>query len=327
MSWTKRKQLFSFMVLALAPLTAEAATDVALAPGIKLYETRRYEEARNFLESYAARNPKSADADSYLGRTFVALKKYETGADWLTKAAALAPGQSAIQLWLGRAYGRAIQDASVFKQPGLASRAKDAWEKAIALDPDNLDARDDLVQFYLKAPGVLGGSVDKAREQATEIKKRDLYKGTLASVSVDQHEKDFAAVERGLKETIQKLPAEPRLRIALANFYQSQQKWDASFEVLEAALKTHADSWDALYLMGRGGSISGQRLDRAEECLKRYLGHTPSAEEPPLANAHFRLGLVYQKQGKKPQARTEYQTALRLDPNLKDAKEALAHLG
>ena len=326
MEWKRSLQALALLALTLAPAAARAATDPALTPGIQLFEAKRYDEARKFFESYAARNPKSADADFYLGRTYVQLKKYDEAADWLTKAADLAPGQSAVQLWLGRAYGRAIKDASIFKQAGLASKAQDAWQKAIALDPNNLEARDDLVQFYLQAPGILGGSVAKAREQAAEIKKRDLVKGVQAAVSVAMYEKDTAAAEREYREAIQKAPGEPRLRIALANFYQSQQKWDASFEILDGVLKTDPNRWEALYLVGRGAAASGQRLDRGEECLKRYLAHTPAADEPPLANAHFRLGLIYQKQGKKPEARAEYQNALKLDPGLKDAKDALDKL-
>jgi tetratricopeptide (TPR) repeat protein len=310
----------------LTQVAAGAAT-TALAPGIQLFDARRYEEARKFFEPYVAKNPGDAEGLLYLGRTWFFLRNYETAADWLAKAATLAPARSDVQLWLGRAYGRLALEASLFRQPGLAKKAKTAYDRAVVLDPNNLDARADLVQYYLQAPGFMGGSVEKAREQAAEIRKRDATRGILASVTIRFHEKDAAGAERELTEAIQKAPAEPRLRLALANLYQSQERWDAAFEALEAVLKTDPDNWDALYAMGRTGALSGKRLDRAEDCLKRYLGHTPGPDSAPLANAHFRLGMVYEKKGNKAAARTEYQTAVKLDPNLKDAKEALAKLG
>lgn len=48
---------------------------------------------------------------------------------------------------------------------------KSAWEKAVQLDPKTVDARESLIQYYLQAPAIAGGSVDKAIEMATEIKK------------------------------------------------------------------------------------------------------------------------------------------------------------
>lgn len=318
--------LFLLVLALLTPFAAFAAAP-ALTSGIQLFEARRYEEARKLFEPYVAKNPKDAEAVLYLGKTWFALRDYEKAAERLEQASALAPANSDAQLWLGRAYARMAVAASLFSKPGLAKKAKGAFDRAVVLDPNNLDARSDLFQYYLQAPGFMGGSVDQAREQAAEIRKRDGIRGVLASVSMRLHEKDAAGAERELAEAIQKSPAEPRLRLGLANLYQSQEKWDAAFDAAEAVLKTDPDNWDALYSIGRAGALSGQRLDRAEECLKRYLGHLPDLNSPPLANAHLRLGQVYEKKGNKAAARAEYQTALKLDPNLKDAKEALAKLG
>jgi tetratricopeptide (TPR) repeat protein len=304
---------------------AGAASD-ALTPGIQLYDARRFEEARKFFEPYAAKNPKDADAALYLGRALFALRKLEPAAEWLEKAAALAPRRSDVYLWLGRAYGQAAVGASVFRQAGLAKKTQTAWEKSVALDPNNLDARDSLIQFYLMAPGFMGGGVDKAREQAAEIRKRDPIRGHLASVTIAFDQKDTAAAERELKVAIQEAPADPRARLSLSLLYQTQEKWAASFDILEALVKADPENYDALYQVGRAAALSGQRLDRAEECLKRYLGRAPGPQSAPLANAHFRLGQVYEKKGSKAQARAEYQAALKLDPNLKEAKEALAKL-
>jgi tetratricopeptide (TPR) repeat protein len=315
-----------FAMFALVPLVAGAASG-ALSTGIQHYEGRRYEEARKFFEPYAAKNPKDADAAFYLGRTLFALRQNDKAIEQLEKAAALAPNRSDVQVWLGRAYGQAALRANVLRQAGLASKTRTAWEKAVALDANNLEARDLLIQYYITAPGFLGGGVDKARAEAAEIQKRDAARGHQALATIALSQKEPATAERELKAAIQEAPANPRPRLLLGLFYQDQQKWEAAFEALEALLKADPDNWDALYQIGRAGALSGKRLDRAEECLKRYFGHTPGPEQAPLANAHFRLGQVYEKKGNKAQARAEYQTALKLDPDLKDAKEALAKLG
>jgi tetratricopeptide (TPR) repeat protein len=122
-------------------------------------------------------------------------------------------------------------------------------------------------------------------------------------------------------------PGSPKLRRSLGLLYQSEQRWDAAFAVYDAALAQNADDWEALYQVGRAAALSGQRLDRGAAAFGRYLGHTPGPEEPALANAHYRLGTILERQGNRASARAEYQAALKLDPGLKDAKAALDKLG
>jgi tetratricopeptide (TPR) repeat protein len=325
-----RGRAFQRTALAVAlalPAVAAWAAGEALSPGIQAFNAHRYEEARAFFEPYARKNPKDADAALYLGKTWLYLKQPDPAAEWLEKAVALAPGRSDCFDWLGRAYGEQAIQASVFAKPGLAKKTQEAWEKAVALDPNNLDARGDLMAYDLQAPGFLGGGVDLARQQAAEIQKRDAVRGAVAWGTIALNQKDPAAAEKGLKEAIQRSPAEPRLRLTLGAVYQSQQKWDAAFDTFETMAKADPPNWDALYQIGKTAALSGQRLDRAEECLKRYLGHLPGPESAPLANAQFRLGQVHQKKGNKAAARAAYQEALRLDPRLEDAKKALASLG
>jgi tetratricopeptide (TPR) repeat protein len=60
-----------------------------------------------------------------------------------------------------------------------------------------------------------------------------------------------------------------------------------------------------------------------------YFGRTLLAqgqENEPLSWAHFRLAAIYEKTGRKDLARQEYQNALRLDPAMKEARQALAKL-
>jgi tetratricopeptide (TPR) repeat protein len=313
--------------LLLCTVAAAFAASEALAPGIRLFESRRFEEARKFFEPYVAKNPKDFDATFYLGRSLFALGRFEPAAEQLEKAAELRPASAETLLWLGRSYGQFAMQASVFRQAGLAKKCKAAWDKAVVLDPNNLDVREDLIQYYLRAPGFMGGSVPKAREQAAEIKKRDAVRGALSTVTVHLHQKENAAAEKELAEAIRKAPADPRPRYTLGALQQEGKRWNDAFETFEAVLKTSPDDYDALYQVGKTGALSGQRLDRAEECLKRYLGHTPKPTSAPLANAHYRLGTVYEKKGNKAQARTHYKKAVELDKDLKEAKEALAKLG
>lgn len=319
-------RLFSGLVVLWLALPGMAAA-ASLASGVQLFESRRFEEARKLFEAEAARNLRDAEAAYYAGRSLFALRRYESAMGWLEKAVERAPKNSEYHLWLGRACGQAALEANVLRAPGLAKRTKAAWEKAVALDGGNLDARQDLLQYYLNAPGFMGGSDEKAREQADEIRKRNAVWGHVAWAIVHATKKNPAAAESELAAAIWTAPSDPRPRFLLGTFQENARRWAEAFETYEAILKIDPDHWDSLYQIGKLGAVTGQRLDRAEECLKRYLGHTPAGyPHAPLANAHHRLGMVYEKKGNEALARTHYRKAVELDPKLEDARKALGKL-
>lgn len=99
------------------------------------------------------------------------------------------PDSSEIWLWLGRAYGRKAQRAPVISQFALARKCRSAFEKAVALDPKNVDARADLMSYYLQAPGIVGGSLAKAKEQAAAILELDPVRGQIALGRIREREK------------------------------------------------------------------------------------------------------------------------------------------
>lgn len=321
----KLARIWTLATVLLAGAVA-ARADGSLAPAIQLFGAGRYVEAQKAFVAYAAAHPMDADGAYWTGRALLALHDAAHAIDWLEKAAKLAPQRSEIFLALGRADIRAGQEASLFRAPGLAKRAREAWEKAVALDPANLDARADLMQFCLFAPGFMGGSSDEARRQADEIDKRDLVRGAIARATIAQHEKDMAGADRILQEALTRNPANAQLLRSLGLLYQSEEKWDAAFAIYEAMLVQDANAWEVLYQVGRAAALSGQRLDRGAAALERYLGHTPAPDEQPLANARYRLGMILERQGNRAGARAEYQAALRLDPALTDAKAALDKL-
>jgi tetratricopeptide (TPR) repeat protein len=327
-------RLLTFLVLlnlpplpAVPPLPAAAAPAADLAEGLRLFDAGRYEEARRLFEARVAATPRDFDALFHLGRTYLRLARYDDSAARLEQAVALRPGSSQAHDWLGRAYGGIAQQSNnPFKQAGLAKKVKAEFEKAVELDAGNFDARENLIRYYLQAPGFMGGSVEGARRQAAEIKRRDLYRGLAAwaMVHADQDRLDLAVQEH---QAALKQSNDPRIRGSLGILYLQLERWDDAFAAFETILQANPADAQALYQLGRTGAVSGQRLDRAEECLRRYLAHTPTADEPPLAAAHHRLGMIYEKRGDKARARAAYQAALKLTPGYGPAKEALKKLG
>ena len=60
--------------------------------------------------------------------------------------------------------------------------------------------------------------------------------------------------------------------------------------------------------------------------LRDYLTQPPEGQAPSHAGAHWRLGLVLEKQGRKGDAIRELQTAVQMDGSLDVAKKDLKRL-
>jgi len=316
-SWAAAYALFALALIAV-PIRAQSVEH-----GIQLFNARKYLEARAALLPYGKGD---ANAAYYLGRAEMELNGADKAADWFELAVKMNPKSAVYYDWLARAYGTQAQHASRFKLPFLASKARNAWETALALDPENLDVRDDLVSYYTQAPGVLGGSKDKAREMASEIKKRNAFRGSMAAANLCAGLKDTTCVERELRQMVTSYPDSPTVHASLAVFYANQKQFDKAFTVLDQRLRAKPNELLTLYQVGRTAAISGQHLDRGEQALKTYLASPIPERGPAPAGVHYRLGMIYEKKGAKDLAREEYRTTLQLNPKHEDALKALAGL-
>jgi tetratricopeptide (TPR) repeat protein len=256
---------------------------------VALFQARRFPDAMGAFQRLAVTDPQNPAIHYYLGRIALDRDESDSAVDEMEKAAAGDPKKSDYYFWLGSAYGvYARQHTSI----GKARQCRTALLKAIELDPDNLDARAELVTFYRMSPWFAGGNMSQAHDQAGEIKKRDPLRG--------------AEIE--------------------GEICVSEKKFDDAFKTFESLLKDHPDQIAALYQIGYIAATTGRHLDRGEAALKEYLTHTPNDTQPSLAYAHYRLGNIYRRKEDTAATRKEYQAALALDPRLKPAADALNEL-
>lgn len=311
---------FAACALVAAPLMA---TSPKTDEGVRLFDARRLAEARSILQGAVAEDAGDARAASYFGRVLLAQGEVDRAAEWMARSVALEESNAEYHLWLGRAYGSAAMRASVLKQPGLARKVKKEFERASQLDPDNLEARFGLIEYYSRAPGVMGGSRKKAEEQAREIRKRNALEGYRAFGRLAEHAKDFDQALREYGRAAAEFSDQAGPSYWIGALHARNKEYAKAFAVYEKLLEKEPRPMAACYEIGRVAVLSGQRLERGEECLKLYLQHDPQPDEPTLASAHYHLGLVYEKKGSRNLARREYSAALALEPSQPEAREAL----
>ncbi len=289
----------------------------------KLFEEKKFAEAKKILTPIKEESADYDKAQYYLGRIAFEEKLYDAATDYFEQAVEANDKVADYHSWLGNTYGVIAQNANVIKQGMLAPKMKKEWEKAISLNPQELECRTSLIQYYLQAPSFMGGSIEKAKEVANQILKIKPAEGHRQLGNIYLANKKSGEAEGEFKEMVK---VDPSYISALINFYVKEKKYDQAFALLEVALTSNPNDMLAIYQLGRASAITGLKLERGEECLKKYLTYKPQVNEPSLAGANMRLAQIYEKKGKKAEAKKLFETALKEDSSLKEAKEGLERL-
>jgi tetratricopeptide (TPR) repeat protein len=266
--------------LMLAVLAPEATAQPAIAEARRLYNQTDYRGALNLLQKLPAQNGASREL---AGRCRYFMSDYKTAIDDLGKAVQLEPGVSDHYLWLGRAWGRRAETSVFFMAVKYASETRKNFEKAVQLNPANMEAVNDLLSFYLDAPGFLGGGVDQATKLTATIRQNDPveYQCALAQISI--HQKDFDAAER--QKAVEMAPRRINRLVDLAKFLASRGKVRESDALFDQA--AGIDPNDKRLLYGRAETyIKGKRnLSAARKSLEAYLQAPLTPDDPSREDA------------------------------------------
>src|SRR5882724_1476393 len=187
------------LFLLCASLAAPALAETPIEAAIALYKSKQYPAAQAALEKIAATEPGNAAACHYLGLTLRRSgnpARFQDAVNWLQKASELEPANTDYLADYGGTsmeYAGRLMATSKLQAIHFATTGRDAMEKSLALNPNNLDARTGLVQFYMEAPWPFGSS-SKAYAQAEEIRRRDATLGliTLVALKINDREYDEA---------------------------------------------------------------------------------------------------------------------------------------
>jgi tetratricopeptide (TPR) repeat protein len=244
---------------------------------------------------------------------------YDRAVHEFRKAVHEHPDSSSDWLWLARALGRKAENSNPMHAAFMVGDIRRAFEKSVELDPKNLEARADLLEFYMEAPSAFGGGMDKARDQADAIGRLNKGDGLLALSRIAEKDEKFAVAERQLKTAIEIDPSSARY-LELGGYYHRRKNYPA----MEEALRKSSDP-KAGYELGVALLEQGQRLPEAERLASKFIatGNPAPGDEPTLAQARVLLGKIQARQGRRQEAAREFRSALQENPNLKDAKKEL----
>jgi tetratricopeptide (TPR) repeat protein len=304
-------------------VTADDGAEVRSAK--ESFDAGDYASAKKILEAALEKNADAAEIHYWLGRCSYELFDFNSASAALERAIKLEPRNSLYHLWLGRADSeRADREHSL----SLARKVKKEFQAAVQLDPANIAARRDLLEYEVDAPWIAGGDKDDARKQIEAISALDATDGRLArALFVFHAEKKPAQAGEIYKEILNLKPPSIQPYFEMARFFQHHGR-PADLELaIQGAAAIDGKDPRLDYFQGVLQFLQKSDFPGAELHLDNYISHTPPRSNwPSHADAREWLGQVLEAEGKRGEAMTQYREALRLEPKRKIARERLKEL-
>ena len=360
--WPATRAITAALFL-LAAASALDPTKTTPADPTALMEAGHWKQARAIVAPRYRANPNDAETLYLEARIKTAFGATDEAIKLAERAFELNKNSVNYHGALAQLYGDKAQQANFIEQFALARKVKQHLDDALVLDPKNWQTRSGLVTYYLLAPALMGGDKKKAQAIADQAVKDDAVHGWMMQARIAQDSKDNARIEQAYQNSLKADPQSYAAMVALGNFYlqDTVKKYDLAEKYARAAMKAdpgrstgysllaaqmvytgklggeldaflaqaekaNPDDWTPYYSAARALIMVGKDFDRAERYLRKYLKQEAEGNAPRLAHAHWRLGQIYQKSGKKEQAVAELEACLRSEPNFEPARKDLKAL-
>jgi tetratricopeptide (TPR) repeat protein len=249
---------------------------------LDLYHRTEYHQSLGVLEKLHDRD---AATWELLGQNHFMLGEYKRATECFEKAVALAPDSSEIVHWLGRTWGRRAETGSFFSQPGSASKTRQYFERAVQLDPKNSEAVNDLFDYYLEAPGFLGGGMQKAEALAKHIADLDAAEGHYALAQIADKRKEYDRAEEQLRRAAELAPKQVGRVLDVAKYLAKRGRYKESEQLFDQAARMAPNAPKVLFERAATYVKEQRNLPEARELLEKYIKSPLTPDDPPRERA------------------------------------------
>ncbi|WP_228852362.1 tetratricopeptide repeat protein [Aegicerativicinus sediminis] len=293
--------LFPFYLIAQSPVQQAR----------KEYEVKNFDKSISILEDYIKTYPKNSEAIELLGDAYGKLKQWEDAKKQYKLLSEKNPKNANYHYKYGGVLGMMALENKL-KAIGLIDDIKTEFRTAAELDPNHIDVRWALVEFYMELPGIFGGSMDTAVRYANELEEISKVDGYLAKGFIYEKDGNEKLAETFYKKA-KKIGGSKTCFEKLAEFYDHEKRYGDAINVyLDAAKKFQTN--DYLFKAGEISAKNKISLLVGLDSLKTYIDNFSDKNQYSIGWAHYLLAQVYRGMGQKTDAMGHISVAIQIHP-------------
>jgi len=279
------------------------------------------------LGQVLAQDPQNAEAHNLRCRIYLQEQRWSDAIKSCQAAVKLMPDNSSYHLWLARALGEKADRVSFITAFKMAKQIHVEFETAAKLDPHSAAALSDLGEFYVDAPGIVGGGIDKAEPVAQQLEAFAPDRAHYLRARIAESQKDNARAEEEFKAAIAASKDPADAWIDLASFYRKRERWD---DMIQAVHKGAALDTQHGIASADGASVlirANRDLPFARQLLEQYLASPDKSEDAPAFQTHVQLGKLLNSMGDAPGAQQQFAAAVELAKDYQAGTQAATNSG
>jgi len=292
-----------FILLILFPIITFSQEN-AFVTGKQLLDNKQYSKLETLMFNYIKQNPNDLKGIELLGDAYGYQKKWEPAYTEYKKLVDNDYNNANYHFKYGGALGMYAKSVNKFSALTVLGDIKNAFLKAVQLDPKHVEARWALVQLYMELPGIVGGSKTKALKYANELENLSKVDGYLAKGFIYESDDEPKLAESSYKMAIT-IGGSLTCFNKLTNLYEKQNQPDRAIANIEQAqahskLQNHRNTLH--YQIGKIAANYNFELDKGEYCLKTYIENYTAKDSVELEWAYLRLAQIYKLKNNKQEA-------------------------
>ena len=321
------RHFFIFSMLLLAPVFSAQLTGASekLSEAVRLYEKGSFKQAVELLSREVKTSPRDAEIRFYLGKAYLKVQDWKAAVNELEKAVEIEPANARYHQWLGRACGERASRAFITTAYSMAKQVVKEFETASRLAPNDMSIRFDLLEYYMEAPGIVGGGRDKAEALARTIAGIDKRNGYKARAAMYKKDKQWDKAKSELLKAANEFPESAEASEDIADYLFGRQDYEETLQWSRKALALNPRMNHARFLAAAASTRLRRDMEAAAGDLQKLVDGSLYDDDPTFEQVYCQLGENYLARGDKAKAKAAYQSALSYNPDYSRAKEALGN--
>jgi tetratricopeptide (TPR) repeat protein len=319
---------FSLLLCTWAQVYADVPPHSAAIEAVRNdLKTGQADHGLQTLDQVLKQQPQNAEAYNLRCRIYMQERRWDDAIASCKAAVAVAPDNSDYNLWLARAMGEKADRVSFITAFKMARQIHQEFETAARLDPHNVQALSDLGQFYVEAPAVVGGGVDKAQGIVQQLDAISPEHAHILRARIAENKKNYSQAEQELKSAIAAAKQPSSAWMELALFYYRHQRWDEMVQAVHSGAS--ADTQNTFSLVDGASMLVRAKRDLpfARQILERYLASSNQSEDAPAFRVHAELGKLLTQLGDTQGAQQQFAATQELAKDYQIGSQSITNTG